>query len=69
MMLTLLARATLLTTCKMGDKMNTNPEREILAITPVKIPRVGWFEGYKHEADSEPLAALPVDDDSEEWAW
>jgi len=45
--------AALLAACEMGDK----------------APRTGWFEGYKAEADSEPLAALPADEGSEEWVW
>lgn len=38
-------------------------------IAPVKALRAGWFEGYKPEADSEQLAALPADEGSEEWVW
>jgi hypothetical protein len=53
----------------MSDELDIRLEDKNLVIAPVKIPRVGWVEGYKPEADSEPLAALPADDGSEEWLW
>jgi antitoxin MazE len=51
--------AALLAACEMADEVDI----------PVHAPRTGWFVGYKPEADVEPLAALPVDDSTEEWAW
>ena len=37
-----------------------------LVIASAKSPRADWFEGYKPEVDSEPLAAVPVNEKSEE---
>lgn len=59
--------AKLLAACEMGDEVDIRLEGKNLVIAPVKAPRAGWFDGYKPEADSEPFAALPADEGSEEW--
>ena len=61
--------AALLAACGMGDEVDIRLEGKNLLISPVNALRAGWFEGYKPEADAEPLAALPVDEGSEEWVW
>ncbi len=61
--------ATLLAACEMDTEVDIRLEGKNIVITPVKTPRAGWFEGYKPEADSDPLAALPVDEGNEEWVW
>lgn len=61
--------AALLAACGMDDEVDIRLEGKTLLIAPVKAPRAGWFDGYHPEADVEPLAALPMDEDSEEWAW
>lgn len=61
--------AALLVACEMADEVDIRLEGKSLVIVPVHAPRTGWFVGYKPEADVEPLAALPVDDSTEEWAW
>ena len=59
----------LLAACEMGDEVDIRLEGKNLVIAPVKAPRAGWFVGYKPKADSGPLATLPADEGSEEWAW
>lgn len=61
--------AALLAACDMGDEVDIRLEGRSLVIASVKSPRAGWFAGYQADADSEPLAALPVDDGCEEWVW
>ncbi len=61
--------ATLLVACEMGEEVDIRLEGKNLVITPINAPRAGWFEGYKPETDSEPLAELPVDEGGEEWVW
>jgi len=61
--------ATLLAACEMGDEVDIRLAGKNLVIAPVHTPRRGWFEGYKPEMDTEPLAALPPDESSEEWVW
>lgn len=61
--------ATLLAACEMSDEVDIRLEGNNLLIAPIKTPRSGWFEGYKPEADDEPLKALPVDEGDEEWVW
>ena len=61
--------ATLLAACEMGDEVDIRLEGKTLRIAPVKALRSGWFEGYKPEADVEPLAALPAPEGDEEWVW
>lgn len=61
--------AKLLAACEMGDEVDIRLEGKNLVIAPVKAPRAGWFEGYKPETDSEPLAVLPADEGREEWVW
>ena len=61
--------ATLLAACEMGNEVDIRLEGKTLLIAPIQAPRSGWFEGYKPEADAEPLAALPVDEGDEEWVW
>jgi antitoxin MazE len=61
--------AALLAACGMGDEVDIRLEGKNLLIAPIKAPRTGWFEGYKLEADAEPLAALSVDEGDEEWVW
>ncbi|GAO35315.1 AbrB family transcriptional regulator [Sulfuricella sp. T08] len=61
--------APLLAACGMSDEVDIRLEGKNLVIAPVNAPRLGWFDSYKPETDAEPLAALPVDEDSEEWAW
>jgi antitoxin MazE len=61
--------AALLAACEMGDEVDIRLEGRNLLIEPLKAPRVGWFEGYKPEADGELLAMLPVDEGDEEWVW
>ncbi len=61
--------AVLLAACEMADEVDIRLEGKSLVIEPVHTPRAGWFTGYQAEADTEPLAALSVDDSSEEWVW
>jgi len=62
--------APLLAACGMSDEVDIRLEGKNLVIAPVSAPRAGWFEGYKPEADAEPLAELPMMDEStEEWVW
>lgn len=62
--------AALLAACEMTDEVEIRLEGKNLVIAPVSAPRAGWFEGYKPETDAdEPLAALPMDESTEEWAW
>jgi antitoxin MazE len=61
--------AALLAACEMGDEVDIRLEGKSLVIASVKLPRTGWFAAYQAEADSEPLAALPVDEGCEEWVW
>lgn len=61
--------APLLAACGMGDEVDIRLEGKNLVIAPVNTLRAGWFEGYQPETDAEPLAALPVDEGSEEWVW
>ena len=61
--------ATLLAACEMGNEVDIRLEGRNLVIAPVHALRAGWFDGYKPEKDSEPLAALSVDEGSEEWVW
>ncbi len=61
--------AVLLAACEMADEVDIRLEGKSLIIEPVHAPRVGWFAGYQAEADVEPLAALPVDESTEEWVW
>ncbi len=61
--------AVLLAACEMADEVDIRMEGKSLVIVPVHAPRVGWFAGYKPEADVEPLAILPVDESTEEWVW
>jgi hypothetical protein len=44
-------------------------EPETTALSPQKIPRSHWFDGYDAEKDSDVLESLPVDEASEEWEW
>jgi antitoxin MazE len=59
-------RAALLETCERGDKVDIRLEAKNRVVAFVKAPRAGWFNGYKPEADTEPLAALPSDEAIEE---
>ncbi|MDP2828914.1 MAG: AbrB/MazE/SpoVT family DNA-binding domain-containing protein [Sulfuricellaceae bacterium] len=61
--------AALLAACEMADEVEIRLEGKNLVIAPVRAPRAGWFEGYQPETDDEPLAALPMDEGSEEWVW
>lgn len=61
--------AALLAACEMADEVEIRLEGKGLVIEPVYAPRAGWFAGYQAEADTEPLATLPIDDSSEEWVW
>ena len=61
--------AALLAACEMGDEVDIRMEGKNLLIAPIKVPRSGWFEDYKPDADVEPLTALPVDEGDEEWVW
>ena len=61
--------ATLLAACEMGEEVDIRLEGKNLVIASIKAPRAGWFEGYKPEADIEPLAVLPADEGSEDWVW
>jgi antitoxin MazE len=61
--------AALLAACEMANEVDIRLEGKSLVIVPVHTPRAGWFTGYQAEADVEPLAALPIDDASEEWVW
>ncbi len=56
--------AALLAACEIGEEVDIRLEGKNLLIVPIKSPRAGWFDSYKSEADVEPLAALPAD---EEW--
>jgi antitoxin MazE len=61
--------ATLLAACEMGEEVDIRLEGKSLVIAPIKSPRAGWFDGYKLEADVEPLAGLAADEGSEDWIW
>ncbi len=61
--------AALLLACEMSDEVDVRLEGKHLLISPIKAPRSGWFEGYQLDADTEPLATLPLDEGDEEWAW
>lgn len=61
--------AALLAACEMADEVDIRVEGKNLVITPVSAPRAGWFDGYKPKDDAEPLAALPMDESTEEWVW
>jgi antitoxin MazE len=61
--------AALLAACEMETEVDIRMEGKTLLITPVKEPRAGWFADYRPEADSDALAALPVDEGDEEWVW
>ena len=53
----------------MKNEADIRLEGKSLVIVSAKSPRADWFKGYKPEVDSEPLAALPTDEGSEEWVW
>ena len=61
--------AALLAACDMADEVDIRLEGKSLVIEPVHAPRAAWFPGYQAETDVEPLAALPVDEATEEWVW
>ena len=61
--------AALLAACGMVDEVDIRLEGKNLLIAPVSALRAGWFDGYKADADMEPLTALPVDEGDEEWVW
>lgn len=66
--------ATLLAACEMGEEVDIRLEGKNLIIAPIKMPRAGWFKGYKPEADISPFDTLPVDEDngnegSKDWVW
>jgi len=61
--------ATFLNSCEMVDEVDIRQEGKNIVIAPAKVPRKGWFEGYKPELDVAPLASLPLDEDSEDWEW
>ena len=61
--------AALLAACEMADEVDILLEGKSLVIVPVHTKRAGWFAGYQAESDLEPLAALSVDDATEEWVW
>lgn len=61
--------AALLAACEMGDEVDISLVGKSLVIVSVHTPRAGWFTDYQPEIDVEPLAALPVDDATEEWVW
>lgn len=61
--------AALLAACGMADEVDIRLEGKSLVIEPVHAPRAGWFAGYQAETDVELLAALPVDEATEEWVW
>lgn len=61
--------AALLAACEMSNEVDIRLEGKKLVIASVKSSRAGWFESYKPEVDSEPLAALPTDEGGEEWVW
>ncbi|MBS3963076.1 MAG: AbrB/MazE/SpoVT family DNA-binding domain-containing protein [Methylomonas sp.] len=61
--------AVLLETCELGDEVDLRLEGKTLVIEALKIPRIGWFNGYQAETDDDILAALPVDDSNGDWQW
>lgn len=61
--------AALLAACEMGDEVDIRLEGKTLLIAPINAPRASWFDGYKPDADVEPLAALPVSEGDAEWVW
>lgn len=65
----LIIPASLLAACEMADEVDIRLEGKSLVIVPVYAPRVGWFADYQTETDVEPLAALPIDESTEEWVW
>jgi hypothetical protein len=40
-----------------------------LVIEAINQPRSGWFDNYRSEQDEAVLAAIPVDEDDDEWSW
>jgi antitoxin MazE len=59
----------MLVACELGQEVELRVVGKSLVIEAVKTPRHQWFDGYQPEADIEPLATLPVDEDDAEWAW
>jgi len=61
--------AALLEACGLGEEVDLRVEGKTIVIEALQVPRSGWFDGFKSEADDDVWAALPVDDDSGEWEW
>ena len=61
--------AALLAACGMSDEVDIRLEGNSLLIVPMNALRAGWFDGYKADADRDPLSSLPVDEGNEEWVW
>jgi antitoxin MazE len=60
----------LLEACEFGDEVDLRVEGKALVIEALKTYRAGWFDSYQpEEANEDALAALPVDEISEEWEW
>jgi antitoxin MazE len=61
--------AALLAACNMAEEVNITLKGKTLVISPVRVPRAGWFSGYQAVADSDVLALIPVAEGAEEWVW
>ena len=61
--------AALLAACEMSGEVDIRLEGKNLVIAPVNTPRTGWYASYQPKVDAEPLAALPIDESTEEWVW
>lgn len=61
--------AALLAACEMSGEVDIRLEGKSLVIAPVRAPRTGWFANYQPKVDAEALAALPIDESTEEWEW
>lgn len=61
--------AALLAECALEHEIDIRIEGGALVITPVRSNRAQWFDGYQPSLDHEPLGAIPLDEDSDEWLW
>jgi antitoxin MazE len=63
--------AAFLAECGVGSEIEMRQEGRGLVIEPVKTMRLGWFDGYRadHETDEreEVMTLTPVE--SEDWQW
>ena len=63
--------AAFLAECGVGTEIEMREEGRRLVIEPVKTVRLGWFDGYQAENETdaweEEMALTPVE--SEDWQW